>query len=239
MSASVSSRTPTSSAGPPSERTSGARAKALPPDERRQSIIDAALPLVSANGAAVRTRDLANAAGVAEGTIFRVFADKDALIEACIDEVLSPETLRTSFEHIDSTLPIEDRLRSAVEVIQRRTERMFQLLNTLNLSRNSIRSRSKFSHEETQALARLFEPDADRFRLSPIECARILRGLAFMTAHPLFSEDETPDAAAVVSIALHGVAAPPPDGPPTEATAVTTGFSLTDDRSTIANEGVE
>ena len=72
----------------------------------------------------------------------------------------------------------------------------------------SIRSRAEFAEAETTALAGIIEPEADRFRFEPIECARILRGLAFMTAHPLFREDEndTDDPRSVVSIALHGIA---------------------------------
>ena len=194
--------------------SSSTRAKALPPDERRQSIIDAALPLIAAQGSAVRTRDLAHAAGIAEGTIFRVFPDKETLIEACVDEVLSPAALSASFAHIDVNQPLETRLQLAVEVIQRRTQRMFQLMSALNLPRKSIRSRAEFAEAETTALAGIIEPEADRFRFEPIECARILRGLAFMTAHPLFRENEhenenendTDDPRSVVSIALHGIA---------------------------------
>ena len=58
------------------------RASALPPDERRSAIIDATLPLLLEHGEMVTTRQIAEAAGIAEGTIFRVFADKDEVIAA-------------------------------------------------------------------------------------------------------------------------------------------------------------
>ena len=41
-------------------------------------IVDAALPLLLEHGEMVTTRQIADAAGIAEGTIFRAFADKDA-----------------------------------------------------------------------------------------------------------------------------------------------------------------
>ena len=41
------------------------RAKPLPPDERRRVLLAAARPLVRAHGHAVRTKDVAAAAGVA------------------------------------------------------------------------------------------------------------------------------------------------------------------------------
>ena len=61
------------------------RATALPPSERRAEIIAATLPLLLAHGASVTTRQIAEAAGIAEGTIFRVFPDKESLIEAVVE----------------------------------------------------------------------------------------------------------------------------------------------------------
>ena len=49
------------------------RAAPLSPDERRRAIVDAVLPLLIEHGRAVTTRQMAEAAGIAEGTIFRVF----------------------------------------------------------------------------------------------------------------------------------------------------------------------
>ena len=66
------------------------RASALPPDERRSAIIDATLPLLLENAEMVTTRQIAEASGIAEGTIFRVFADKDAVIAAVIDAAVDP-----------------------------------------------------------------------------------------------------------------------------------------------------
>ncbi len=66
------------------------RAAPMSPDERRRAIIDAVLPLLIEHGDAVTTRLIAEAAGIAEGTIFRVFADKDALIHAVAAETLNP-----------------------------------------------------------------------------------------------------------------------------------------------------
>lgn len=58
----------------------------MAPGSRREMIVRAALPLVIEHGSAVTTRQIARAAGIGEGTIFRVFADKDELLEACVSE---------------------------------------------------------------------------------------------------------------------------------------------------------
>ncbi|HUO45747.1 MAG TPA: helix-turn-helix domain-containing protein, partial [Acidimicrobiia bacterium] len=57
-----------------------ARAEPLAPEDRRQAIVEAVIPLLVERGASVTTREMAEAAGIAEGTIFRVFPDKCALI---------------------------------------------------------------------------------------------------------------------------------------------------------------
>lgn len=69
------------------------RATPLPADERRRALIAATLPLLREHGMAVSTRQIAEAAGVAEGTIFRVFDSKDDLIHAALGEAFSVDGL--------------------------------------------------------------------------------------------------------------------------------------------------
>ena len=69
------------------------RAAPLPRAERREAILDAVLPLVVDQGRAVSTRQIAEACGIAEGTIFRVFESKSELIDQAIQRALSPDVL--------------------------------------------------------------------------------------------------------------------------------------------------
>src|SRR3954469_4423303 len=66
------------------------RATAMAPDERRRAIVDVVVPLLLEHGGDVTTRQIAEAAGIAEGTIFRVFPDKDALWTAVVEQTLDP-----------------------------------------------------------------------------------------------------------------------------------------------------
>src|SRR3954462_4410687 len=90
------------------------RAAALPPEERREALIAATLPLVLEHGTAVSTRLIAEAAGVAEGTIFRVFPTKDDLIEAVLASAFAPSALIEAIGQVDRSLPLADRLVVAV-----------------------------------------------------------------------------------------------------------------------------
>ena len=79
------------------------RAAPLPPDERRAALIAATEPLLEQFGREVSTRQIAEAASVAEGTIFRAFATKDALIDAVLEDVFDVQ--RTCDELAGSTSP--------------------------------------------------------------------------------------------------------------------------------------
>lgn len=64
----------------------------MSPDERREMIVAAALPLLVEHGAVVSTAQIAKAAGIGEATIFRSFADKNELLDACVAAALRSHT---------------------------------------------------------------------------------------------------------------------------------------------------
>ena len=61
------------------------RANPLPLDERRAALIAATVPVLERFGLDVSTKQIADAAGIAEGTIFRAFATKDELLDLLAD----------------------------------------------------------------------------------------------------------------------------------------------------------
>jgi AcrR family transcriptional regulator len=173
-------------------------------EERRAAIVAAALPLFLQNGARVTTREIATAAGIAEGTIFRVFDDKHALIEAIVDDAFDPAPVEAALEAVDHSLPLEQRLGKAVDILVRRSEAIFQVTSALATMRRA-EDRKTRQPPELRALVGLLAPDADRLTHSPEKAARLLRALIFAGSSRMFSEGPSLTRTEIVTMFLHGV----------------------------------
>lgn len=103
------------------------RAPPLDRAARRAKIIEAVAPLLAARGGAVTTRELAQAAGVAEGTLFSVFDDKRSLMLAAIQGRLDPEPLRARLAGLATLPTIEAKLLGVWKVIIPRVEEFHAL----------------------------------------------------------------------------------------------------------------
>lgn len=78
----------------PSAGSARPRATPLPKAERRQRILEAALAVFSAHGySAARLEDVARQAGVAKGTLYLYFADKEALFRGLVEDLITPVVL--------------------------------------------------------------------------------------------------------------------------------------------------
>src|SRR5690349_9352287 len=104
------------------------RARPMTPDQRRDQLVDATLELLRVHGRAVTTRQIADRAGVAEGTIFRVFDTKEELVDAAIARAFRPGGLEDRVREIDPTKSLEERLVVLVGIMQQRFRATFDLM---------------------------------------------------------------------------------------------------------------
>lgn len=143
------------------------------------------MPLIVAHGRDVTTRQIAEASGVAEGTLFRVFDDKDAIIDAAVEEFLDPEPFREALRRIDPSLPLEMKLRLVLDRFQDRFSGIFGVFASLG---TKPRPPAAPNIDEIVAIfEHLLAPELDALRVPVADVFAYVRLVAFASALPHFA----------------------------------------------------
>ena len=188
------------------------RAPALSVEDRRASLVEVTIPLLREHGVGVTTKQVAEAAGIAEGTVFRAFGTKDELVQACATAVFDTTGVVASLRGIDADLPVDDRLEAAVAVMQRWVERIIGVIGALHQAGGEPVRHDGPGHDRRKpmsdpavdaAFLDLIGRDASALRLPPQDVVNILAHLTLASAHPMLPvRSMTP--AEIVSVVLDG-----------------------------------
>lgn len=182
------------------------RAPALSPAERRLSVLDAAIPLLREHGRATTTKQIAEAAGIAEGTIFRVFATKEELIDAALQRAFDPEAFLADLARVDPGLPLRARMVALVTLLQERFIEIFGLMTALAMAKPPVRDDGhlEWRRRGLELMVELLEPDRDAFATDLPQVVKVLRLLTFSGSHPHITDQSllTPDE--IVDVVLNG-----------------------------------
>jgi AcrR family transcriptional regulator len=200
----------------------GARRRRVPsmaPDERRAALIAATVPLLVEHGTAVSTRQIAEAAGVAEGTIFGVFPDKGSLIKAALLQALDPGPALAALAAIDPAASLRARLCTAATVLNRRFGEFAPLMATARCMAfgpdGSAEMRQRFVDNRARllaALATVVEPDRAALRRSPESVAQLMVLLVSAGQHGMFGDAHEFSGEELVSLLLDGLWKPDDHG---------------------------
>ena len=180
----------------------------MSPDDRRAAIVDVAIPLLREHGPALTTRQVAEAAGIAEGTVFRAFGSKEELVKACATAVFDSTPAVAALRGIDTTLTLDARLAAGVAVMQRHVERIVGLISVLHHAgvappMDPKRRGRPADPAVDAAFADLIGEDAAALRKPVEEVVALLQLLTLSSVHPLMATRRL-DADEIVDVVLDG-----------------------------------
>jgi AcrR family transcriptional regulator len=207
----------------------------MAPADRRRAIVEALVPLLVERGGEVSTREIAQAAGIAEGTIFRVFDDKKSLMLAAAEEAINPADGQAAF---DEAMAADPELRAQVVAAARRIlDRMRMTMAVMMAVRSYLwddeahRQHHEGKHfgpppfvMEAQAqlhrrLTGLFEPHRAELAVEPEVAALALRSLVFGASRPELGMVPALDAEQIADLLLQGITTRTTDHRSTQTTS--------------------
>lgn len=193
-----------------------ARARPMVADDRRRAILDVVVPLLIAKGSSLTTAEIAQAANIAEGTIFRVFPDKSAVMLEAVKAAMDATEVADAIRAISAQAPMKEQLVEAARALLRYFNRMVALGESLRSGSPLHRERQqemvalmrKASTTISAALGHLFARHGPVLRVPPAAAVAAFRGLVFASAHPMLPPRERLAVEDAVSILLSGIVHP-------------------------------
>jgi AcrR family transcriptional regulator len=152
-------------------------------------IVDAVIPLITERGADITSKQIAEAAGVAEGTIFRAFGDKESLIEAAAEKFFDPETALDRLRGIDPDDPLPVKIGQLIEQLRGRFNGALRVMTAVGRKQTP---RPPDPEVYNQILTQIFAPDVERLTLPPRRIAHLVRLLTFASSVPPVNDADTP-----------------------------------------------
>ncbi len=195
----------------------------MTPDERRRALIEATRPLLLEHGLNITTRQIAECADVAEGTIFRAFGTKQNLIEAVVEDCFAPGPVIAAIDDIPAELDLEDSVTWMVQILQGRIQQVRSLMAAISPGRPHG-TRPKPPHRDfhkaiDEALSRVLTRFDDELTVGTPTACWAISAMAFAAVMPLADHPDAADPRQLARLILHGIAVDPTTAQPSEDTS--------------------
>jgi len=189
-----------------------ARANPMTPQERRRALIDATRPLLLLHGTSITTRQIAECADVAEGTIFRAFGTKQDLIDAVVEDCLAPEPVIAAIDSIPADLDLEDAVTWMITVLQARIQQVRSLMAALSepqMHPKHTKPPHRDYHEQVNAaVGRTLTRFDGRLTVGTPTACWAISAMAFAAVMPIADHTDAAEPRQLARLILHGIAVP-------------------------------
>ena len=175
-------------------------------EDRQAMIIDAVIPLILERGATLTSRQIAEEIGIAEGTIFRAFGDKETLIRSAVEKYFDPQPMRQQMAAIDRDLPLRDKMSTVIRILQTRFSGVFSMMAAAGLTERPRISGESPGSEYATIIAELLKPDLESLNIPPERVGPLLRLISFASALPPLNRSVSFTIDELTDFALYGIA---------------------------------
>ncbi|MFT4218721.1 MAG: TetR/AcrR family transcriptional regulator [Micropruina sp.] len=186
------------------------RAQPMTPDERRRALIEATRPLLLEHGLTITTRQIAECADVAEGTIFRAFGTKQSLIEAVVEDCFAPAPVIAAIDAIPAEFDLEDSVTWMVKILQARIHQVRSLMAAISPGQphgKRLRPPHRDFHQAIdEALSRILARFDDQLTVGTPTACWAISAMAFAAVMPLADHPDAADPRQIARLILHGIA---------------------------------
>src|SRR3954454_21397394 len=195
------------------------RATSMSPDDRRKAIVTALVPLIIERGGEASTSETAQAAGIAEGTIFRVFPDKKSLLMAAAEEAINPADGQREFE--EAMVGLTELWEKVVVAATRMQQRMNMTMAVMMAVRRHLMSEHEHQHapdkpgppefvvraqaELNARLPSMSEPHREELAVTPEVATTALRSLVFGSGRFELGMGPSLGPEDIAALLLHGI----------------------------------
>ena len=181
------------------------RGKPLTADDRRAAIIEATTPLIAERGPSVTSAEIAEAAHIAQGTIFHVFGDKQALVDAVVQKAMDTTALVVELDGLVTEPDLRARLAAAIDRISAHMIKAMPVLMKCGKPKGGHDEPRVHALAMRDVVARLLEPDAATLAHPPAQMAAIVFGLCLASAQQTtFGEAQMPSSMDLAELFLDG-----------------------------------
>lgn len=193
----------------------------MSPDERRQAIIAATRPLLVARGGQFTIKEVAEAAGIAEGTIFRVFASKQDLMHAVVADILDTASLCRRIEALPDVPDFTAHLTALITLLTADADATHAAIAALRLASCEIRQLGagarwasprredqfpQAHHSGARCHHRVHHAvGGAATAFSPEQAAFLIQSTAFSALHFVLEDHPLSDPALLASTLTHGI----------------------------------